>query len=90
MWKIALCALAAYGLLCLALCLFGVAPAREEDCSGPPGLLRGALLGLIIYGTFDFTNLAVLGPGYGVPLALGDVAWGTFAMGAATWLGARM
>jgi uncharacterized membrane protein len=40
-------------------------------------VLRSALLGLIAYGVYDMTNLATL-KGFGVRLALTDLAWGTF------------
>ncbi len=50
--------------------------------------LRAAALGLLAYGTFDLTNMAVLKQ-WGVGLALTDMAWGTFitaAMGAAAYM----
>jgi uncharacterized membrane protein len=51
----------------------------------------GALLGFVVYGVYDFTNLATLRH-YPVKLAIVDVAWGTFAsaLGAvAVWMAAR-
>ena len=39
---------------------------------------RGALLGLVAYGTYDLTNMATLRQ-WGATLALADIAWGTFA-----------
>ncbi len=38
---------------------------------------RGALLGLVAYGTYDLTNLAVA-KGWPVPVTVVDLAWGTF------------
>lgn len=38
-------------------------------------LLRGALLGLLVYGTYDLTNMAVL-RGWGLKISLVDIAWG--------------
>jgi uncharacterized membrane protein len=45
-------------------------------------LWRSALVGLVAYGVFDLTNLAVLRH-WSVKLAVVDIAWGTFATGAA-------
>ncbi len=42
--------------------------------------LSGALLGLIVYGVYDLTNLAIL-KNYPVQFALVDMAWGTFVFG---------
>jgi uncharacterized membrane protein len=41
-------------------------------------LWSAALLGLVAYGTYDMTNMAVL-KGYSLPLALVDLAWGVVA-----------
>ena len=54
---------------------------------------RGAILGIVSYATFSFTNLAVI-EGWTLKLALVDVAWGC-ALSAATaytacWLAMRM
>jgi uncharacterized membrane protein len=45
----------------------------------------GALLGLLMYGTFDFTNKAIFSK-YPSDYALMDTAWGTFAMGASSYV----
>lgn len=44
-------------------------------------VLNGAFLGLLAYGTYDITNLAVL-KGYPPILAVVDMTWGTFLSGA--------
>jgi uncharacterized membrane protein len=44
--------------------------------------MQGALLGLLVYGTYDLTNIAVL-RGWSVAAAAADVAWGTFLTAAA-------
>jgi len=80
-WQLALFVSAAYALLGVALCVFARAPSPREAAA------RGALLGLVIYGVFDFTNLAVFGRGYGLGLALSDMAWGTFVMAASAYVG---
>jgi uncharacterized membrane protein len=41
-------------------------------------LWSAALLGLVAYGTYDMTNMAVL-KGYSLPLALVDLTWGVVA-----------
>jgi uncharacterized membrane protein len=43
-------------------------------------LLRGALFGFILYGVYDFTNLATLEK-WTVRMTLVDVAWGTTLCG---------
>lgn len=40
-------------------------------------LLHGALLGLVAYGTYDFTNLSTL-KGWSVTVSIVDLCWGTF------------
>ncbi len=45
----------------------------------------GALLGLIVYGVFDLTNLAIL-KNYPVPFVVADVAWGATVFGMVTVL----
>jgi len=75
--------LAAYGLLSVALCstvLSDMDPAKTA--------LKGALVGLVIYGVYDFTNLLVFGESYGIDLAMSDIAWGVFVMGTSSLMGA--
>lgn len=45
----------------------------------------GALMGLLMYGTFDFTNLALF-KNYTLKYALMDTIWGTFVMGFVSYL----
>ncbi|MBX3507933.1 DUF2177 family protein [Parvibaculum sp.] len=52
---------------------FAVLPA--ESWKG--AVFRGALLGLLAYGTYDMTNLATL-KGWPWKMAAVDMAWGTF------------
>ncbi|MEM6681909.1 MAG: DUF2177 family protein [Pseudomonadota bacterium] len=71
---------------------FTVAPVLEQG-SWPSAALRGVLLGLIAYGTYDMTNLATL-KSYQLSIALFDTAWGgavtaitaTIGYFAARWL----
>ena len=54
--------------------------------SGGKDLFKtGALIGLLMYGTFDFTNKAIFSK-YPSDYAIMDTAWGTFAMGAASYI----
>jgi uncharacterized membrane protein len=47
---------------------------------------RGALLGLVAYGTYDLTNWATL-RGWSVQVSLMDWAWGAFATSVACTVG---
>jgi uncharacterized membrane protein len=81
-WQTAIFAFAAYALLSTAVCstvLMDKDPARAAA--------RGALVGFVIYGVFDFTNLAIFGRGYGMDLAFSDLAWGTFLIGTSSLMG---
>jgi len=49
------------------------------------GLIYGALLGLIAYGTYDLTNLAVM-KGFTTKIAVIDMIWGTVLTGAVSAL----
>lgn len=85
--QMALLVLSAYALLGLALCRFVVLPAAGTERPALRGLVQGALLGLVIYGVYDLTNLVVFGKAYGLGLAASDAAWGVFAFGCAGLLG---
>ncbi len=76
-------AILAYLLMALSVALFS-APRAVEAAGGFAALLWGAALGLVIYGIFDMTNLAIL-KNYPLAFALADIAWGTFLYGAVTW-----
>ena len=47
--------------------------------------LYGAILGLALYGSFDFTNITIF-KDYDLAYAVSDVAWGTFALSLASVL----
>ncbi len=59
----------------------------------PGAVLRAALVGLVVYATYDLTNMATLKQ-WSWALALTDTVWGTFlsaaAGGAAYWTLKRM
>ena len=62
------------GILCFAL------PRGIQNGSAMASLAWGALLGFVIYGVYDLTNLAVL-RGWTLKVTVLDIAWGTFACG---------
>ena len=77
-------ALAFYLLYPAGLTALAVLPSDDIKSAG----LRGAILGLTAYATFDLTNLAVLN-GWTVKIAVFDIAWGTFVSGLAAAIGNR-
>ena len=76
----------AYALLATALCVFVVRP----DQRWPRAFVRGALLGLCLYGVFDFTNKGIFGDLYPWDLLATDLAWGSLALGTAAGIGAAL
>lgn len=58
----------------------------SKESMGRDSLIYGALLGLVMYGVFDFTNLAIFS-GYTLNNALLDTAWGVFLMMVVTYIG---
>ena len=76
-------AVLAYLLMALSVVLFSLPQAANAN-SGLEAFFWGAMLGLVVYGIFDFTNLAVL-KDYPLAFAACDLAWGTFLYGFVTW-----
>lgn len=68
-----------YFLMGLAVTNF-VLPTEIERMTSIILYWRGAQMGLIIYGVFDMTNLAIL-KNYPVPFIIPDILWGTFVFG---------
>ena len=64
---------------------FAIAPALAGGGIGR-AILRGALVGLLAYGTYDMTNLATL-RGYPAEVAIVDILWGVFLTAAAAAVG---
>lgn len=52
--------------------------------SATTALLRGAVLGLLVYGTYDLTNLAVL-KGWSELITVVDIVWGTSLTAVVAW-----
>jgi len=73
-----------YGLfswLCIAKGLYMfVLPSRRSKV-----FVRGCIMGFVIYGTYNFTNLAVI-PGFSLRVALLDLLWGTLLCGTVSTL----
>ena len=77
-------AVAFYLLYIVGIVVFAVAPALETG-AWRTALLRGALLGLIAYATFELTNLAIL-PGWPLAVVLVDMVWGAVLTGSTATL----
>ncbi|MHA3737731.1 DUF2177 family protein [Pseudomonas sp. Eth.TT006] len=71
-----------YGLYVFGCVVFVVLPALNWQGAAK----RGALLGLVAYGTYDLTNWATL-RGWSVQVSLMDWVWGTFATAVACSVG---
>ena len=78
---------AAVVYLCLALGVTMLVVARAR--SPLEALALGALLGLVIYGVYDFTNYATLRD-WPLALVLVDVTWGAVLCGATAWITATL
>lgn len=70
-------AAAFYLLYIVGIIVFAVNPALDEE-SAVYALLHGALLGLLMYATYDLTNHATL-KNWPAKITYVDMAWGTFA-----------
>ncbi len=64
-----------YALYVTGLLIMVLIPAHQAQ-SVSHALLHGAVFGLVAYGTYDLTNLAVM-KGFTLKIALIDMAWGT-------------
>jgi uncharacterized membrane protein len=71
-----------YLLFLAGLVVFVIAPAVERD-SWVRALTLGALFGLVTYGTYDLTNLAML-KDWPLLLTAVDLIWGTVLTGLAS------
>jgi uncharacterized membrane protein len=69
-----------YLILTLGVIYF-ILPGVAESQTYVNIFIRGALLGLIIYGVYDMTNLSTL-KSWPIPLALADMVWGAVLTGA--------
>lgn len=72
-------ALAFYVLYSIGVTVIVIAPAIEAQ-SVVRALIYGLLFGLVAYGTYDLTNLAVM-KGFTLKIALIDMVWGGLITG---------
>ena len=72
-------ALAFYVLYSVGVVVIIIAPALETQ-SVLRALIYGVIFGLVAYGTYDLTNLAVM-KGFTTKIALIDMAWGGLITG---------
>ncbi|WP_373505614.1 DUF2177 family protein [Aestuariivirga sp.] len=73
-----------YVLYVTGLMIMVIWPAFQSQ-SVSQAVMYGALLGLVAYGTYDLTNLAVM-KGFTTKIAIIDLAWGTFVTGTVSGL----
>ncbi len=78
-------ALAFYLVYVVGILVFAVLPGAREGAV-TAALWRGALLGLVAYGTYDLTNLATL-KDWAWQVSAVDLAWGTVVTAAASGIG---
>jgi uncharacterized membrane protein len=78
-------AAAFYLIYLLGIMVFAVAPAVASG-RWTTALMRGALLGLVAYSTYDLTNQATL-RGWSATVTIADLCWGCFVTGAAATIG---
>ncbi|MCB1431626.1 MAG: DUF2177 family protein [Alphaproteobacteria bacterium] len=85
-------ALLFYVMFAAGLAFFAVIPGIASK-SPLAAIVSGGLLGLVAYGTYNLTNLAVI-RGYSTRIATIDLLWGVIASastaGLVTWIGLRL
>lgn len=74
-----------YALLALGVVTF-VIPRLSVADPLTTAFFYGGLFGLVTYGVYDFTNVAIL-KDWGLLVTAADVAWGVVSVGTATTLG---
>lgn len=76
-----------YFLYFTGLTVFVVSPALAED-RPDRALWKGALFGLVAYGTYDLTNQATFA-GWPWRITAADLAWGACVSGVSSWVAVR-
>jgi uncharacterized membrane protein len=61
-----------------------LAPGAARGAALRVSLAKGAVLGLLVYGTYDLTNLAVL-KGWSPLITVVDIVWGTTLTAVVAW-----
>lgn len=64
-----------YIIYAAAAMVFIINPAVRDQWNAMTIVAHGALLGLVIYGAYDLTNLSIL-KGWSLPITVIDIAWG--------------
>lgn len=77
----------AYLLMALSIVIY-ILPQLSPGDSMLTVFLRGAVMGFIVFGVFDFTNMAIL-KSYPLTFVAADIAWGTFNYGLVTFIVSR-
>jgi len=83
-------ALIAYPLMIIALVFIVLRNAKLDN--GTPlylAIKHGGLLGLVVYGVFNATNVAMF-QGYDIKVAVMDTLWGTFVYTLVTYVALRL
>lgn len=73
-----------YALMIAGLYFFVLRP-TQPDVSAGGVFLKGLFFGVVLYGVYEFTNLAVVRE-WPVTLVAVDTLWGSCLMGIAAWL----
>ena len=77
---------AAFYLIYLGgILVFAIAPALSAG-RWTTALMRGAMLGLVAYATYDLTNQATL-RGWSITVTIADLCWGSFVTATAATIG---
>lgn len=77
-----------YVLYCAGLVFFAVTGALHTG-NALQALVYGALFGLVAYGTYDLTSLAVVN-GFTTRIAVIDMLWGSALSGVVAWAAAQL
>ena len=72
-----------YLLYPAGLVAFVVEPSLQNGSNMGGVLIKGVFLGILVYATYDLTNLATL-KGWSTTLAVVDILWGGFVTGGAS------
>jgi uncharacterized membrane protein len=75
-----------YGFIAWVLLAYGLEKfAIKPSSNSNDAFVKGALLGLVIYGVYDFTNMATI-KGWTHQFVFQDVLWGTILCGTIAYL----
>lgn len=75
----------AYILLATGLYLFVIKPSDTKNVCIKTATIKGAIFGLVLYGVYDYTNLATIND-FGFYEAFVDTLWGTVLCALITYI----